>query len=98
MTPILPLHVTASPWRHRGAWMLAGAILGAILGSVAQPIASDPPVTITPFVVEVGDYLCRFNEGVRTIERQGRRSNVYTFHCTDGHATFNDTLLDERPK
>ncbi len=95
MTPIQPVRFVSrrSLW-HRFA---AGMVVGATIGAIAQPLAApESPVIITPFVVQVGHYLCRFNDGVRTIERHGRKSHVYTFRCTDGHAVFNDTLLDEK--
>lgn len=101
MTVIHPLRILASNqlWYYRGAGLLIGTLFGTIIGVAAQTIAAlDPPVTITPVVVQVGNYLCRLNDGVRTIERHGRTSNVYTFHCEDGHATFRDTIVDEKER
>lgn len=97
MTRIQPLRVVTR--RGLCCRVAAGMLIGAVLGAVAQPLAApDQHVTITPFVVKVGNHLCRFNDGVKIIERHGRRSQVYTFHCSDGHAVFNDTLLDEKVK
>lgn len=90
-SPIVMNNLTL--WRQRLAGVLVGVIIGAGIGSsIAEP------VTISRFIVEVGKYLCHENDGLKTIYRHGRSSNVYSWHCKN-QAEFNEIpVIEEKIK
>ena len=94
MTRITPVRVVnpRRRWAFSVAWMLAGAVMGAVAQTIAAP---DPVVTISPMIVKIGNHLCRGNEGIQRIDRHGRVANVYSFHCGD-QATFHEITVNER--
>lgn len=90
MTPITAPVVTDAGTLRRTRWLMLalGAVIGAFFTLAIKSGAADP-VGITPMIVQVGNHLCRQNEGVKTIYRHGRRSNVYSWHCNND-AEFNE--------
>ncbi len=94
MTPITPLLIVD----RLKLWLrvLAGVLAGVPFGMMITQTPAGPPVSITTAIVQVGQHLCRANDGVKTIYRHGRASDVYSFHCND-QAEFNEIPVTQRP-
>lgn len=90
MTPITVPVVTDAGTLRRTRWLMlaAGAVIGAFFALAIESGGANP-VGITPMIVQVGNHLCRQNEGLKTIYRHGRASNVYSWHCHNA-AEFNE--------